>query len=442
MPLQPALELGWRTPLDALDRISDAPGALLLHGGAATGSGRFSYLSAFPAFVVAGDDRDSFERLRTQFRTSALQPGPARFQAGYAGLFSYDLGAAFEPVDALPDAIAAWPGLHLGWYEAVACFDHDARRLTVCGKGSAAQRLAAAICAPRSKTVAGFHTEGLAPEWSQARYLRAVRLAREYIRAGDVFQVNLSHPYRGAVRGERAPFAYFRALTEASPAAFSAYYRLSEDQCVVTNSPERFLRVTADGDVQTQPIKGTRPRGRTQAEDDALAADLAGSAKDRAENLMIVDLMRNDLSRVCEPGSVRTPSLFSIESYANVHHLVSRVQGRLREDQTVFELIAAAFPPGSITGAPKPRAMELIAELEEEKRGPYCGALGWIGADGAADLNVMIRTVGFARAGEGWRVEARSGGAIVIDSDPEDELAETRAKIAAIQSAFAQGARS
>jgi Anthranilate/para-aminobenzoate synthases component I len=256
-----------------------------------------------------------------------------------------------------------------------------------------------------------------------------------------VFQVNLSQPFRGEASARRAPYDVFARLMRDSPAAFSAYYRLSADLCVVTNSPERFVSLDVDGRVRTAPIKGTRPRGADAEADEALAAELAASAKDRAENLMIVDLMRNDLSRVCEAGSVSAPELFQVKRYANVHHLVSTVEGRLRPGRDVFDLIAAAFPPGSITGAPKPRAMEIIAELEGEKRGPYCGAMGWIGAQGAAELNVMIRTIAFARATAGWAVEARSGGAIVHDSAPEAELAETEAKISAIQAAFTGRAR-
>jgi para-aminobenzoate synthetase component 1 len=251
-----------------------------------------------------------------------------------------------------------------------------------------------------------------------------------------VFQVNLSHPFRGRLSGADAPAALSRALASASPAAFSAYLRLDQDRAVVTNSPERFVRLHPDGAVETRPIKGTAAR-RTDPDDDAAAARaLAASMKDRAENLMIVDLMRNDLARVCRPGTVSVPDLFQVESYANVHHLVSTVMGRLAEGRDVFDLLAASFPPGSITGAPKPRAMEIIAELEGESRGPYCGALGWIGPDGAGDFNVMIRTAALVRDGAGWTCDVRSGGAITIESEPEAELAETRAKAGALARAM------
>jgi len=251
-----------------------------------------------------------------------------------------------------------------------------------------------------------------------------------------VFQVNLSHPFRGVIPGADAPAALARALATSSPAAFSAYMRLDETRALVTNSPERFVKLTPSGAVEARPVKGTTPRRADPAEDAAAAAALERSIKDRAENLMIVDLMRNDLARVCAAGTVRAPELFAVESYANVHHLVSTVTGRLAPERDVFDLLAASFPPGSITGAPKPRAMEIIAELEGESRGPYCGALGWIGPDGAADFNVMIRTAALVRQAGGWMCEVRSGGAITIESDPASELDETRAKAGALRQAI------
>ena len=427
------IPLSWRPPADALAPLRDEPGVLLLAGGAPGASGRYSYLCAFPDFTVTGRDAaDAFAEVRARFIAADAPQGG--FTGGYAGLLSYELGRAFERAPGAPDAIAQWPALSLGWYGAVAVFDHARERVEVRGQGAAAARLASAIQAPARPVEAGAGAE-LTPVWSERRYLEAAAAARDYVRAGDIFQVNLSHPLRGAFSGQDAPYAAFRALSLSSPASFAAYHRISADLCVVTNSPERFVQAGADGRVETRPIKGTRRRGFDADEDARLAAELSASEKDRAENLMIVDLMRNDLSRVCAPGSVEVPDLFRVETFANVHHLVSTVRGRLAPGRDVFDLIAAGFPPGSITGAPKPRAIEIIAELEGEARGPYCGALGWIGADGACDLNVMIRTLAFARDGAGWRGEARSGGAIVSGSDPREELAETFAKAAALRAA-------
>jgi para-aminobenzoate synthetase component 1 len=236
---------------------------------------------------------------------------------------------------------------------------------------------------------------------------------------------------------EARPIDLMSRLAASSPAPFAAYLRLS-DRAIVSNSPERFLKVARrDGALvaETQPIKGTAPRGATPVEDAALAAGLEASLKDRAENLMIVDLMRNDLSRVCTPGEVAAPELFRLASFTNVHHLVSTVTGGLAPGRGAVDLLRAAFPPGSITGAPKVQAMKLIAQLEGA-RGPFFGAMGWIGCDGSMDSNVLIRTAAFIQDQRGWRVEARAGAGIVADSDPHAERRETEAKIAALAAAL------
>ncbi|MFW5662010.1 MAG: anthranilate synthase component I family protein [Oceanicaulis sp.] len=426
----------WIAPADAYAALKDAPGALLMQGGGGA-AGRYSFLTAFPEFTVRSDDpSDGFAALRARFRPGGTD-GDEGFVSGYAGLLSYDLAAAFERVPHRPPGLCAWPAVSMGWYAASLRFDHAQETIEARGDPAASARLLDAINAPaRAEAGAG----DLAMVWDEARYLDAARRAIAYVRAGDVFQVNLSHAFRGRIDGPDAPAALIARLAEASPAAFSAVVQIDADRAVVTNSPERFVRLSSDGVVETRPIKGTAPRGPDPASDRAAAEALSVSAKDRAENLMIVDLMRNDLARVCAAGSVRAPKLFDVESYANVHHLVSTVTGRLAPGRGVFDLLAASFPPGSITGAPKPRAMEIIAELEGEARGPYCGALGWIGANGAADFNVMIRTAAMRRSGAGWDVEVRSGGAITIDSDPAEELAETRAKASALARAIRGGA--
>lgn len=433
LAVAPDTRLDWVEPQDALAALEGEAYTLLLHGGGAGRCGRFSYLLAFPEFIVEGRGLKAFEAARARFRPARLEG--EGFSAGYAGLFGYDLARAFETVPETPATIAAWPDVALGWYEAAAVFDHLERRVEIRGHGSAVSSLREVLSKPVANTDLSLKGR-LEPVWSEPRYLSAARRAIEYVRAGDVFQVNLSHPFRGGIEGGRAPYQVFARLMAQSPAAFSAFFRLDAGRVIITNSPERFLEVRAGGLVQTRPIKGTRRRGASPEEDAALAAELLASEKDRAENLMIVDLMRNDLSRVCTPGSVRVPELFAVEGFANVHHLVSTVEGRLKPGADMFDLIAASFPPGSITGAPKPRAMEIIAELEGEARGPYCGALGWLDASGRADLNVMIRTLAFVRDGAGWSIEARSGGAITIESDPDDELAETHAKISALKRAL------
>ncbi|WP_233205266.1 anthranilate synthase component I family protein [Alkalicaulis satelles] len=425
---------GWIAPPAALAAFGGEPWTLLLMGSGADGRGRYSYLCAEPDFTIIDDDpQRGFARLRKGFRPGASDGGG--FSGGYAGLLSYDLGQAFEAVPPLPPGLTAWPVLAMGWYPAAARFDHVTGEVMVRGEARAARRLARRLEQAGSYDPAPAPGGALAPVWSEARYLEAVRRARAYVAAGDVFQVNLSHPWRGHMAGGDAPERLIARLAQASPAPFAAYLRLDTDRAVASNSPERFITLGSDGRVETRPVKGTRPRRAEPDEDAAEAAALAASDKDRAENLMIVDLMRNDLARVCAPGSVRAGALFQAEAFANVHHLVSSVEGRLARGRDVFDLIAASFPPGSITGAPKTRAMEIIAELEAESRGPYCGAMGWIGVDGAADFNVMIRTAALLRRESGWDVEVRSGGAVTIGSDPHGELAETRDKASALKQA-------
>ena len=253
---------------------------------------------------------------------------------------------------------------------------------------------------------------------THAGYLDAVARVREYILAGDVFQTNLSQRFDAPLVG--SAWTLYRRLRECSPAPFAAYLDFPE-ALVLSASPERFLQVDPAGHVETRPIKGTGPRGFGPEHDSALGAALVESGKDRAENLMIVDLMRNDLSRVCAPGTVRVRELFALEHYATVHHLVSTVVGTLVPGADGLDLLRAAFPGGSITGAPKVRAMEIIAEIEPSVRGVYCGAIGYRSLTGALDANIAIRTALVV----GDRVFFSAGGGIVADSEPESEYRET-----------------
>ena len=226
--------------------------------------------------------------------------------------------------------------------------------------------------------------------FTHAGYLDAVRRVREYILAGDIFQTNLSQRFEAPLT--ESPWDLYRRMRIRNAAPFAAFFE-TPDVSVVSASPERFLRVDERGHVETRPIKGTMPRGFGPEHDGALGQALSESAKDRAENLMIVDLMRNDLSRVCSPGTVRVPELFALEHYATVHHLVSTVVGDLAPGSDALDLLRAAFPGGSITGAPKVRAMEIIAELEPSQRSVYCGSIGYCSVTGALDTNIAIRTV-------------------------------------------------
>ena len=274
--------------------------------------------------------------------------------------------------------------------------------------------------APSYPATGGWWDGGLAlrSSFTHGGYLDAVARVREYVFAGDIFQANLSQRFEAPL--SEPPWALYCRLRARNAVPFGAYLDFP-DAVVLSASPERFLRVDVGGHVETRPIKGTRPRGLGPEHDAALGLALKESDKDRAENLMIVDLMRNDLSRVCAPGTVRVSELFALEGYATVHHLVSTVVGDLAPGKDALDLLRAAFPGGSITGAPKVRAMEIIAELEPSERGVYCGAIGYWSVNGTLDSSMAIRTA-VALAG---RVYFSAGGGIVADSDPELEYRET-----------------
>jgi para-aminobenzoate synthetase component 1 len=424
----------WRDPVEALSPFADEPNACLLYSGAAG----WSYLLRQPAVLIDSLAADPFDALAALIGPPApADPRGPPFQGGVAGLASYELAARIEP---LKLGRTAWPDLHAGYYDALLAFDGPGHRVLAVGRGvdetgaaEAAQRALSWLDAPARAPMGGRLAERFEPA-AGAPYEAAVRQVTRRIADGEIFQANIARAWRGALLRGRSPFDLFARLARQSPAPFAAYLRL-EDRAVVSNSPERFLHIDAEGVVTSEPIKGTRPRGGTPKADAALAAELCASPKDRAENLMIVDLMRNDISRVCAPGSVKAPALFELHSFSNVHHLISTVRGRLTGGAGAAALLRAAFPPGSITGAPKIQAMKVIAGLEPP-RGPYCGCLFWAGADGRFDSSVLIRTVLLEKNPDGWSLEARAGAGIVADSDPACERAETEDKMAAIARAL------
>ncbi|HEY3887033.1 MAG TPA: anthranilate synthase component I family protein [Caulobacteraceae bacterium] len=437
-----AVRAAWREPVEVLSAFADEAWAIGFLSGGGGPDGRWSYLARRPdaTLVFAGGDRgDPFAALAALVGPPSphLADGPP-FQGGVAGLGAYELG---DHVEALglgrhPD----WLDLACARYPAVLAFDHE--RGAVLGVGRGRDEAAARLVAERAlgwldAEAVPCHPGRLAEPLRAScgsPYETAVADVVGRIGLGELFQANIARRWTGRLKPGRRPFDLAARLARTSAAPFAAYLRLA-DRALVSNSPERFLRVSPDGRVETQPIKGTRPRGRDAAEDAALAAELAGSAKDRAENLMIVDLMRNDLARVCAPGTVAVPALCRVAGFANVHHLVSTVTGRLAPRRTAIDLFRAAFPPGSITGAPKVQAMKTIAGLEPP-RGPFFGALFWAGFDGGFDSSVLIRTAGFCAETGGWRLEARAGAGIVADSDPHEERLETEAKIGALAGAL------
>jgi aminodeoxychorismate synthase component I len=274
----------------------------------------------------------------------------------------------------------------------------------------------------------------IAAHFDRDAYAGAVETCRRHIHRGDAFEICLTHRLEAPFRGDM--WRLYGALREISPAPFAAYLDLPGAQ-VLSSSPERFLRLSADGLAESRPIKGTRPRGATPEEDAALHDELERSVKDRAENMMIVDLVRNDLGRVCEIGSVEVAELMAVERYATLFQMVSTVRGRLEPGRDALDLVRAAFPGGSMTGAPKIEAMKIIDRLEPVKRGIYSGSIGYLDVSGAADLNIVIRTL----VVKGGRCYLNVGGAIVADSDPFGEYDETMDKAYALRLALAAATR-
>jgi len=360
------------------------------------------------------------------------------FQGGVLGLASYELSANLEPT--APQARGDAADLILLRYPSLLAFHAGQQRGLAIGRGpdsrTAAAQADAALSwleAPGTPESSGALADQVESVTQDVDHARAVAATVCRIAAGDLFQANLARRWRGRLLPGITPYDLFRRLARQSPAGYAAYLRLPGG-ALVSNSPEQFLSVRRDGAslwAESQPIKGTRPRAATPVCDAALAAELQASTKDQAENLMIVDLMRNDLARVCDPGTVTVPERAALRSYANVHHLVSRVRGRLKPGATAWDAFLAAFPPGSVTGAPKLAAMSVIARYEPP-RGSYCGSLFWAGGDGALEASVLIRTVTLTENAADWVFEARAGGGIVADSDPTSEVQETTTKIGAI----------
>jgi para-aminobenzoate synthetase component 1 len=433
------IEHAWREPAAVLAAFADEPWAFGLFGA----DGGWSYAARAPAATLLAEPDDGQDVLAGLRNLRGPLGAPAQaappFAGGVVGLAAYELGARLEP--AVPQGRTAWPDLAAARYDAILAFDGAGGRVLAVGRGAdsdQAKRAAAEASAWLDRPAApgaGAGNAALDDLTGDAAYAESVAQVVQAVARGDLFQANVARLWAGRLDPGLRPFDIFARLLSDSPAPFAAYLRLP-GRAVVSNSPERFLRVEADGAAFTQPIKGTRPRGGDAAADAALVADLLASEKDRAENRMIVDLMRNDLARACAPGSVDVTTLFAVETYANVHHLVSTVRGRLAPGRDALDLFLDAFPPGSVTGAPKVQAMIEIAR-HEPPRGPYCGSLFWAGADGAFDSSVLIRTLAFAAEAGGWRVEGRAGAGIVADSDPAAEAAEARTKFLALQKALA-----
>lgn len=441
----------------ALTAMADQPGVLLLESVLHREPlGRYSFLTAdpfawfdLPQTQYGADPFAAIRETMDRFRAETLPDLPP-FQGGAAGLLGYELGRTWESWPRADCDEFQFPDMAVGLYDWVLAWDHAAGRAWIISHGfpetDAARcriraarrtefvrnRLKTAMAGRIEMPTGGIHArrakigipqwpapgpEGLTSDFSRDDYLKAVERTIAYIHAGDIFQANVSQRLLASLR-ER-PLELYRRLRGCNPAPFAGYFQ-HDDWAVASASPERFLSVR-DRLVTTRPIKGTRQR-RNGPEADLLTRDeLRESIKDRAENVMIVDLLRNDLSRVCAPGSIDVPQLCTVETYETVQHLVSEIRGTLRSDCDAWDLLSAVFPGGSITGAPKVRAMQIISELEPTVRGPYCGSLFYNGFNGRFDSSILIRTF---LCRHGW-IQCPVGGGIVAQSDPADEYEET-----------------
>ncbi len=434
-------EITYRCAADVFEILAEEPRVAWLDSAASSDArSRYSYLCIRPFKVIETADGDPFAVLRTELARWRIEPGqaPVPFVGGAVGFLSYELRNVLETLPARhPDPLDL-PDMSFGFYDVVIAFDAREQRCWLLSSGfpetqlerrkeRARARLEEMLGLLRGPAVlrsSAMPSVTWTPDLDRTAYEARVARVLEYIHAGDIFQASFTMRHLARRPEGMSAAGIYLKLRELSPAPFAAFLRCG-GLALASASPERFLSLDPSGHIETRPIKGTRPRDADPEADRRLRAELAASPKDRAENLMIVDLLRNDLGRVAEIGSISVPVLCEVESFASVHHLVSTIEGRLRPGLGPVELLRATFPGGSVTGAPKIRAMEIIDELEQARRGPYCGSILWIGFDGAMDSNIIIRTVVVTDT----MLIAQAGGGIVADSDPSEEYEEMQLKL-------------
>ncbi len=449
------------TPEEVFERIASLDGAFFLDSAMYNERfGRYSFFGIEPIATISAhgdkitlEENDKcrefrscpFEALRGLIDRhddcfSQTSEFSLSFVGGLVGYFGYDLRHFIEKLPAAGKRDQRFPDMHFGLYDCALCFDAAEKQwyLTSSGAkgnnetaGKLRELIKRAESSPPQSLISEPKIAPLESNLTREQYLQAVQRTKDYIAAGDIFQANISQRFE--THFPSGPAQLYRRLRNANPAPFAAYIRLDDELHVMSSSPERYLRVVGRK-VETRPIKGTRPRRANPAEDEAMKRELLGSEKDNAELAMIVDLERNDLGRVCEFGSIEVAEARVLETYESVHHLVATVKGRLRPDEDIISLVKASFPGGSITGAPKIRAMEIIDELEPTARSVYTGSIGFIGFGGVSDLNIAIRTVLY----DAGRVTFQVGGGIVADSDPKLEFDETIHKAGGIMKALQQ----
>jgi para-aminobenzoate synthetase component 1 len=429
--------------LELFAPLASQPWAMLLHSGFAEHShNRFDILVAQPSATLTtrgpiteirrGEEHwqspeDPFSLIQQQLKQQNLHPevdACLPFQGGALGLFGYDLGRRVEKLPQLALADIALPDMAVGIYDWAVIADHHRQTLTLLSYGDGEQRWQWLLNQQPVPGSAFTLTSSWQANMTRRQYGEKFQRIQHYLRSGDCYQINLAQRFSADFQGDE--WQAFQQLSASNRAPFSAFLRLP-DNAVLSVSPERFLWLE-NQQIQTRPIKGTLPRLADAGQDAQQAQRLANSSKDRAENLMIVDLLRNDIGRVAEPGSVQVPELFVVEPFPAVHHLVSTITATLPPHTPAPELLRACFPGGSITGAPKVRAMEIIEELEPQRRNAYCGSIGYISACGTMDTNITIRTL----ITENGRIYCSAGGGIVADSQEQAEYQETFDKVGRI----------
>jgi len=431
------------TPED-LFSVLPKEGILFLDSARKGKQGKYSFIAFDPFKILCKNKENPFPALEAalnQFHLPLIADLPP-FQGGIGGMLGYECGGYLEKIPRSVKDDLCFPEILFGFYDLVIAWDHSLEKAWLFSSGfpllepvkrleRAKKRLSWAaqfLEAPRyaAKSFQVIPPAAIQSPFTPETYQDAVQKVIDYIRAGDIFEANISQCFSATLPDFDSSMLYQR-LRHYNPAPFAAFLQAGK-YAIASASPERFLKLH-QGKVEARPIKGTRPRSADPVEDKAFAECLLASEKDRVENIMIVDLMRNDLSRVCLPHTVKVPQLCELESFATVHHLVSAVEGELMPGYAALDLIKATFPGGSITGAPKIRAMEIIAELEPTVRGPYCGSVGYIGFNGECDFSITIRTYAIRDN----FVTFQTGGAITVDSDPLEEYEETLAKAAALR---------
>ncbi|WP_233838454.1 aminodeoxychorismate synthase component I [Paraburkholderia sp. ZP32-5] len=456
--------LPWIEPVHAASLLRNKGGLVFLDSAMRHDNhGRYSYVAVDPFGTLMAKERVAYwndEPVGTtpleaiaatlkQYEQPDI-PGLPPFQGGAIGYFSYEFGESLEQLPATrePDH-GSIPDIELMFYDALCAFDHVEQKAWIISTGfphlqaderaeratSRANQIEAALAENSaqdcdSKTGICIGRDGWTSNFTQSRYMTSVQEVVDSILAGDIFQANLSQRFTTDLPAGFDTWAFYQRLRVANAAPFAAFIDRGE-MAIASSSPERFLKVNGS-QVETRPIKGTARRAIDPQEDQAIADELLASEKDRAENLMIVDLLRNDLSRVCLPDSVKTPDLCVLETYSGVHHLVSSVTGVLPSGKTAAELLGVSFPGGSITGAPKIKAMEIISRIEQDQRGVYCGAIGYYSFNCKSDTNIAIRTVLFQNGVASFQ----AGGGITALSDPRLEYEETLTKAERIFRAF------